>query len=180
MRAADPTRVVAEARLWLGTPYRHQGSLRGIGCDCLGLVRGVWRGLLGDEPEAVPAYTPFWAELEACCEKVDTGLSKNSMRQQKDESLLYFHGDTAGSHSGEPLLAMAQRHLLPAPPGEITPGTVLLFRWRAGLPAKHCGIASAPGQFIHAHDGAAVAEVPLPALWQRRLAGCFLFPERIQ
>ncbi|MFD0934795.1 peptidase P60, partial [Methylobacterium trifolii] len=38
--------VVAQARLWLGTPYRHQASLAGVGCDCLGLLRGVWRGLL--------------------------------------------------------------------------------------------------------------------------------------
>ena len=29
---------------WLGTPYRHQAALKGVGCDCLGLVRGVWRG----------------------------------------------------------------------------------------------------------------------------------------
>ena len=29
---------------WIGTPYRHQASLKGVGCDCLGLVRGVWRG----------------------------------------------------------------------------------------------------------------------------------------
>ncbi len=54
--------LVAEAMTWLGTPYLHQGSLRGVGCDCLGLVRGVWRGVLGAEPEATPAYTPDWAE----------------------------------------------------------------------------------------------------------------------
>jgi NlpC/P60 family putative phage cell wall peptidase len=54
--------IVAEARAWIGTPYRHQASLRGVGCDCLGLVRGVWRALNGDEPEAVPAYAPDWAE----------------------------------------------------------------------------------------------------------------------
>lgn len=35
----------------------------GAGCDCLGLVRGVWRGLYGDEPEAPPPYRPDWAEL---------------------------------------------------------------------------------------------------------------------
>ena len=35
--------VVAAARRWLGTPYRHQASVRGEGADCLGLVRGVWR-----------------------------------------------------------------------------------------------------------------------------------------
>ena len=39
----DRTDIVAEARAWIGTPYRHQASLKGVGCDCLGLVRGVWR-----------------------------------------------------------------------------------------------------------------------------------------
>jgi NlpC/P60 family putative phage cell wall peptidase len=50
------------ARNWIGTPYRHQASLKGIGCDCLGLVRGVWREALGPEPQIVPAYSPDWAE----------------------------------------------------------------------------------------------------------------------
>ncbi len=59
MRRED---IVAAARGWLGTPYRHQGSLKGVGADCLGLVRGVWRDLYGAEPEAAPAYTPDWAE----------------------------------------------------------------------------------------------------------------------
>jgi NlpC/P60 family putative phage cell wall peptidase len=55
-------RIVAEARAWIGTPYAHQASLRGAGADCLGLVRGVWRAVVGDEPERAPAYTPDWAE----------------------------------------------------------------------------------------------------------------------
>lgn len=54
--------IVAEAMNWIGTPYRHQASLKGAGCDCLGLVRGVWREVIGPEPEAPPAYTPDWAE----------------------------------------------------------------------------------------------------------------------
>jgi NlpC/P60 family putative phage cell wall peptidase len=52
--------VIAEAKLWLGTPYRHQGAARGIGCDCLGLIRGIWRALYGCEPEDVPAYAMDW------------------------------------------------------------------------------------------------------------------------
>jgi NlpC/P60 family putative phage cell wall peptidase len=48
--------VVAAARAFLGTPYRHQASLAGAGCDCLGLLRGVWRALYGAEPMTVPAY----------------------------------------------------------------------------------------------------------------------------
>ncbi|HVY88248.1 MAG TPA: NlpC/P60 family protein [Hyphomonadaceae bacterium] len=55
--------IVAEARGWLGTPYRHQASVRGVGADCLGLVRGVWRGVLGAEPEKPPSYTPNWADM---------------------------------------------------------------------------------------------------------------------
>lgn len=54
--------VIAEARSWIGTPYRHQASLKGVGCDCLGLVRGVWRHVFGDEPERAPPYAPDWAE----------------------------------------------------------------------------------------------------------------------
>lgn len=54
--------IVAEAAGWVGTPYRHQASLKGVGCDCLGLVRGVWRTVYGREPEAAPAYTRDWAE----------------------------------------------------------------------------------------------------------------------
>lgn len=55
-------RVVAAARGWIGTPYLHQASVKGAGCDCLGLLRGVWREVMGEEPEAVPAYTRDWSE----------------------------------------------------------------------------------------------------------------------
>jgi NlpC/P60 family putative phage cell wall peptidase len=54
--------IVAEARRFIGTPYRHPASLAGAGCDCLGLVRGVWRALYGPEPEPLPPYTPDWGE----------------------------------------------------------------------------------------------------------------------
>lgn len=54
--------IVAQARCWIGTPYVHQQSVRGAGCDCLGLVRGLWREVHGAEPEAVPPYSADWAE----------------------------------------------------------------------------------------------------------------------
>lgn len=57
------SRVVAAARGWIGTPYVHQCSVKGVGTDCLGLVRGVWRELCGPEPERMPAYTPDWGEV---------------------------------------------------------------------------------------------------------------------
>lgn len=52
----NPDLVVSAARHWLGTPYRHQAATLGAGCDCLGLLRGVWRTLYGDEPMTVPPY----------------------------------------------------------------------------------------------------------------------------
>lgn len=57
------TPVVVEARLWLGTPYVVRASCKGAGCDCLGLLRGVWRGLYGPEPWQVPFYPSDWAEV---------------------------------------------------------------------------------------------------------------------
>lgn len=54
--------IVVAARGWIGTPYHHQASLRGIGTDCLGLVRGIWRDLYGVDAEVAPPYSRDWAE----------------------------------------------------------------------------------------------------------------------
>jgi NlpC/P60 family putative phage cell wall peptidase len=142
--AAAVTRasIVAEARAWIGTPYRHQASLKGIGSDCLGLVRGVWRALYGEEPETAPPYAPDWAEAARA----------------------------------EPLAQAALRHLEPVGLAAFAAGDVLLFRWRAGLAAKHAAIVTTPASMVHAHDGAAVAEVAIAPWWRRRLAFAFRFP----
>ena len=62
MTAIDGAEIVALARDWKGTPYHHQASVKGVGCDCLGLVRGVWRALYGSEAETPPAYSPDWGD----------------------------------------------------------------------------------------------------------------------
>ena len=141
---APPTRaaLVAAARDWIGTPYRHQASLKGGGCDCLGLVRGLWRTFYGDEPEPIPPYAPDWAEASRIEAMIDAG----------------------------------RRHLVPVPLAVARPGDVILFRWRADLPAKHAGVLVAPDRFVHAYEGAAVVESPLGPWWRRRLAAAFAFP----
>lgn len=54
-------RAVETVRRWIGTPYRHQGSVPGTGLDCLGLVRALWREVEGAEPEPIPNYPSSWA-----------------------------------------------------------------------------------------------------------------------
>lgn len=52
----------AAAIRWLGTPYHHQASVRGAGCDCLGLIRGIYAELYGAPAEPPPAYSRDLAE----------------------------------------------------------------------------------------------------------------------
>lgn len=56
------TDIVTCARGWIGTPYVHQAAVREAGCDCLGLLRGVWAEVCGTGVIAVPPYTPDWSE----------------------------------------------------------------------------------------------------------------------
>jgi NlpC/P60 family putative phage cell wall peptidase len=134
--------IIGAARGWIGTPYRHQASLRGVGCDCLGLVRGVWREVIGPEPEAPGPYAADWAEADGVERMAQAGA----------------------------------RHFAAVSPDDFSPGDVLLFRWREGLPAKHAGIATSPDTMIHAHDGASVCEVHIGSQWRRRIAFAFAFP----
>jgi NlpC/P60 family putative phage cell wall peptidase len=135
-------KIIAFARTWIGTPARHQAALKGVGCDCLGLLRGVWREAMGAEPETPPPYTPDWAEA----------LGRETFAEA------------------------ARRHLAEIAPAEAGAGDVLLFRWRAHLPAKHAGILTAPDRMIHAQEHAAVTEVALNDWWRRRVAYAFRFP----
>ena len=59
---SNQTAIVAAARSWIGTPYLHQASTKAAGTDCLGLLRGVWREVIGAEPVGVPAYSADWSE----------------------------------------------------------------------------------------------------------------------
>ncbi len=147
-------RIVAEAREWLGTPYVHQASCKGAGCDCLGLVRGVWRAVIGPEPEMPPPYSASWTDVVTV--------------------------------ERESLMAAALRHLRPVwlaaeggPMPDIRPGQVLLFRYRAHLPARHAGIATSRDTMIHAQENVGVVEVPLSGWWRRHLTAVFAFPRAL-
>jgi len=137
-----PARIVRAARGWLGTPYHDQASVKGVGCDCLGLIRGVWREVIGPEPMPVPPYSRDWGE--------------------------------AGPH--EVLAEAARGAMVQVEIAEARTGDVVLFRMRQGAIAKHAGILSGKGRFIHAYERTGVIEQELTDPWRRRIAFAFRFP----
>jgi cell wall-associated NlpC family hydrolase len=41
----NKSEVITEAREWIDTPFHHQGRLKGIGVDCVGLIIGVAKNI---------------------------------------------------------------------------------------------------------------------------------------
>ena len=86
-------KVVAAARSWIGTPYRHQASCKNAGTDCLGLLRGVWREVLGEEPERPPAYSKDWSEpsrIEVLWRAAERHLLLKSLEDEAPGDVLLF------------------------------------------------------------------------------------------
>ncbi len=98
-------RVITEAQEWIGTPYRHQASLKGVGCDCLGLVRGVWRSVYRSEPEALKPYSADWAEvggLDALLEAARRHFIEKPMAEMSAGDVILFRWkpNHAAKHAG--------------------------------------------------------------------------------
>lgn len=142
--------AAAEVKTWLGTPYHHQASVKGVGCDCLGLVRGVYRGIVGPEPARPPNYSPGWDEVA-----------------KQDVMLTAFRSY---------LVEVPDYGCLPET-WNFLPGDVLIFRMKPGAVAKHCGIVTESGQFVHSHTGRGTVEIELSDWWRDRIVGLFTFPE---
>jgi NlpC/P60 family putative phage cell wall peptidase len=142
--------VVAAARRWIGTPYKHQASVRGVGCDCIGLVRGVWRELYGAQPETGPEdYSRFWAE------------------EKGHELLMHYADKYLVKRDHEPL-----RH-----GGEFAHGDVILMRMMRNGPAKHAAITTRDGTMIHAYSTVPfVLESPSTPDWCFKIAAAYSFP----
>ena len=63
MAKIDHSLIVPYAREWMGTPYHHQEALKGVGCDCIGLIRGVYHELTGIMPP-VFNYSRDWGDAD--------------------------------------------------------------------------------------------------------------------
>ena len=141
------TDPVTRARGWLGTPYVHQASRKGVGTDCLGLLRGLWREIYGAEPEAVPGYTRDWSEVSGQERLLEAATRHLRMVPQ------------AGTLPGDILIFRMRGRAVAKHVG-------ILARPLGGAPT-----------FIHAYERAGVVESPLSAAWARRIAGVFRLPQ---
>jgi NlpC/P60 family putative phage cell wall peptidase len=138
--------VVDAARGWLGTPYVHQASVKGSGADCLGLIRGVWRELHGDEPEVPPAYTADWAECSSA-EVLQDAATRHLVPIPRD----------ADWQVGQVLLFRMRQ-------GAIAKHLGILVQ--SGPDAR----------FVHAYTYHGVIESPLTPPWRSRIVARFRFP----
>ena len=143
---ADPARVVAIAESWLGTPYLHQASARGLSTDCLGLARGIWRDLHGAEPIAPPPYTRDWGESsgrEVMWEAARAFLSEVPLSTAGPGALILFRmvASAPAKHCGI---------LVPGPTDQLA--------------------------LIHARETTGVTREPFTLPWRRRAVAAFLFP----
>lgn len=94
--------IETEARTWIGTPFRHAASLKGVGVDCIHLVEAIFRtvGLVPDG--LLPAYPPDW------CIHQRKELLLDGLREHCDEvedpwrvgDILVYRYARAAAHCG--------------------------------------------------------------------------------
>ena len=166
------SRIVAEARGWIGTPYRHQGSAKGVGCDCLGLVRGVWRAVYGSEAEPVPAYSSDWGQVtgeETMLAAARRHLVEVAADDLRPGNVVVFrmHRRAIAKHAGILTASgewrMANRETGPSTGAARDPQ----------FATRHSPFAI---RFIHAYQPMRVAENWLDDWWAKRIAAVFEFP----
>jgi NlpC/P60 family putative phage cell wall peptidase len=124
--------IISAARGWIGTPYQHQQAVKGLGCDCLGLVRGVWREVYGDEPEIAPAYDAGWstaAEGEALADAARRHMVEIAVRDFTAGDLLLFRWKPhlPAKHAG---IASSASHMVHAQDGQRVCEVALSPWWR--------------------------------------------------
>lgn len=141
--------VVSKAREYLGTKFGHQGRVKGLALDCVGLplcVAGEL-GLKGKNGETLDGnhynvYTrqPLGDYVLDMCKKL---LTQKPIRLMQPGDVLSLRVETAACH--------------------------------VGIVSEVNGVLS----IIHAYDGGVkkCVEHELGARWKERIAGCFRFPE---
>lgn len=96
--------IIIEAKKWLGTKWQHQASLKQVACDCVGLVRGVYRELTGIDVDIAIDYPATW-HLFKKEERLYAEAKRHMVEIRKDEVrpgdvLVFGFYDHPASHVG--------------------------------------------------------------------------------
>lgn len=96
--------IVTEARSWLGTPYHHGASLKGVGVDCIGLLIGIARNVGMLPPDWQPAPYPAQWHLHQAEERLMEGIAaagcvEVSVAQRQPADILLFRFGQVCAHT---------------------------------------------------------------------------------
>lgn len=149
-----PTRSEIEtcARTYIGTPFQHQGRIKGRGCDCVGLPYCVAEEL------GVPDRTG---------KKINKHENANYPAQPTDA---YVHTECQRLLIEKPLDQMAVGDVLTMKMPSIPCHVGIVCRMYVGTPNECFGIIHS---FSLAHK---VVETVIDAKLRGRIHGCFNFP----
>ncbi len=138
-----PEAVIIAARGYLGTPWKHQARVKGVGVDCIGLLVGAFN----------EAGTP----IKDC---IDYGKNPNPRRflAHLARQFRRISGANQLDVHADPSAWMAEQ-----------PGDVLVFQFQGPNLPQHVGIATDRG-VIHTYQSAgAVSEHALTHEWCRKV-----------
>jgi len=134
-REAVRAKALDIAQSWIGTPYRHQASRKGVGCDCLGLMLGIWRGLYGEAVAARLAYSPDWAETsqgEPLLDELRKRCDELGPDEMRPGDILVFRWQ-AGSTAKHLALLAPENRIIHAYEGHAVMASAFVPSWRRRL-----------------------------------------------
>jgi len=84
--------LIAEARAWIGTPWHHQASVKGAGCDCIGFVRGAAEPFIGAiiQPMNYAATWPLYRAEERLRDEMAAHADEIAIAEALPGDILLF------------------------------------------------------------------------------------------
>lgn len=131
--------IAAEAETWIGTPFRWQGRVKGVGCDCKGLVAGVAKAVGRPEGDSLEALAGDYGY------KVDARRLKHGLARLFDRAAEIQAGDVLllvlGGKAQHLAIALNDRqmvHCFTGGPSRVVKAAIghgrldSIWRWRDG------------------------------------------------
>jgi NlpC/P60 family putative phage cell wall peptidase len=148
--------IVAHARAWIGTTFAHQGRIKSLGCDCVGLGLCV-------------------ADEMGLIDRTGVPFKRTDSANYSAQPLgTFVHEEIQRRMIEKPIVEMEDGDVLTIR----VPGRDDNLRV---APPCHMAICSTVGELrymIHAYQpNGKVVENILDEKWRRRIAGCFTFCE---